>query len=114
MRDGDDGDDPRRRALALFRKDLFGVANVSSVGTEFSTWVSSSVWHEQWSQMSVVDNTTTPECRMVASEIFDLGPKVEAVMADAEREAVAANIWTWLQRDVPEKLAAELWTDRLP
>lgn len=76
-------------------------------------WSGSESWNEQWGQVSSLDNSTTPQCRLIASEILDLAPKVQAIMAEADREVVKAGVWTWLQRDVPEKLAAELWPDRL-
>lgn len=49
--------------------------------------------------------------RIVASEIFDLMPRIQVIMDEAEREAVRQNIWTWLQWDVPEQLAASLWAE---
>jgi hypothetical protein len=70
-------------------------------------------WREEWSEVSVQNNATTPQCRVIASEAGDLGPKIDAVMGEAEAQAVKANIWTWLQQDVPQKLAAELWADTL-
>lgn len=89
------------------------VAEATSTGRDSSSWVSVRNWREQWNQVSVVDNETTPQCRLIASEIADLGPGIGAVMEEAEREAVRQNIWTWLQRDVPEQLAAEMWADTI-
>ena len=72
-------------------------------------WSSVRTQTETWSEVSSVDNSTTAQCRLIWSDITEILPRIEATMEDADAAAVKEGIWTWLQRDVPEKLAAELW-----
>jgi hypothetical protein len=74
-----------------------------------SVWFSSRAWSDSWREVSAIENASTPECRMIASDIIDLAPRVTRAMAEAEQEAVRQGIWTWLQTDVPQKLAIEIW-----
>jgi hypothetical protein len=78
-------------------------------GTDEFGWTSVRTQRQHWTEVSAVDNATTPQCRVIVSDVDDLLRHIGPIMEDAEREAVRQNIWTWLQRDVPDKLAAELW-----
>jgi len=80
-----------------------------NVGRHEFGWTSVRNQTQHWREVSAVDNATMPQCRIIVSDIHDLLGRIGPIMEDAEREAVRQSIWTWLQRDVPEKLAAELW-----
>jgi hypothetical protein len=79
--------------------------------TSEGTFGYSSVTTQQqyWQEVGTTDNTTTPMCRVMWSDINDLLPRIGIVMAEADREAIKQNIWTWLRKDVPDKLASQLW-----
>lgn len=62
-----------------------------------------------WAEVQALDNSTTPECRALRSDIESVRDEVDRVMADADQEAVRQNVWTWLQTDVPRSLAEQLW-----
>jgi hypothetical protein len=87
------------------------VGYADSRGSQEVVWSGTRAWRESWNESSSVSNESTPECRLIASDISAVAPKVGAIMEAAEREAVEKNVWTWLQRDVPEKLAKELWQE---
>jgi S1-C subfamily serine protease len=81
----------------------------SSHGSSQFGWSSVRTQTEKWSEVTTLDNSSTPQCRVMWSDINDILPRLEATMVEAEAAAVKEGVWTWLQRDVPEKLAAELW-----
>ena len=87
------------------------VGSGSYSGSSEGGWVSSRSWGEDWREVTTMDNASTPECRLIASEIMDLRPKIRQLLEEAERDAVQQNIWTWLQKDVPERLAEQLWRE---
>jgi hypothetical protein len=81
----------------------------SGQGASAGTW-REVVGHSQaWSEVTARDNSTTPECRALWSDIQDVRREVDQVMTNADQEAVRRNVWTWLQTDVPRRLAEELW-----
>lgn len=86
-----------------------GVAAGQTTTTTTENWSGTRHWYESWSEAEYADNETTVECRLIAHELTELSPKIAAALAAAEREAVQRGVWTWLQSEVPDRLAAELW-----
>jgi hypothetical protein len=83
-----------------------------SAGTSTYSGTTITSMRRDWNEIATTDNATTPECRLIASDIRDLSPRVYAFMDEAEQEAVKQNIWTWMQRDVPDRLASVVWANR--
>ena len=53
--------------------------------------------------------STTPQCRLILSDIRALSQDIGALMAVGEQEAYRQRVWTRFITDVPEKLVRELW-----
>jgi hypothetical protein len=81
----------------------------SSRGSSESTWRETTGFSENWSEVTALDNSTTPQCRAMWSDMLAARSEIDAVMAEADREAVRQNVWTWMQTDVPRRLADEVW-----
>ncbi|MCM2256572.1 MAG: hypothetical protein NDJ94_12990 [Vicinamibacteria bacterium] len=86
-----------------------GVAAGQTTTTTTENWSGTRHWFESWSEAEYADNETTVECRLIAHELTELSPKITSALAAAEREAVQRGVWTWLQSEIPDRLAAELW-----
>jgi hypothetical protein len=92
---------------SIYNRDGDYVGRTSSSGG--FGWGSVRGQSSDWYEVSTLDNSTTTECRLLASDIGALLPVIGRAVEEAEQEAVKQGVWTWMQRDVPEKLVAELW-----
>jgi hypothetical protein len=72
-------------------------------------WSGSSSWNERWSEVTQSDNASTPECRLIASDMRALSEEIGSLMLVAEQEAYRQRVWTRFITDVPDKLVRELW-----
>lgn len=85
------------------------LSSIRGSGRSELSWGSSSRWREAWQSTTVVANETTPQCRMLASDITHHWMNVAQVMEDGERAASDRGISVITIDEVTRDLAAKVW-----
>jgi hypothetical protein len=97
----------REEAAAVFGNSP--IRMLIGAGRSSLAWRADDEWRQSWSALTLVSNETTPECRILASDIGFLYARIGALMADGEREATERGVSRFVADDVTKELQERLW-----